>query len=104
MDVGVNYLNVLPTLIMINSLVENLPEVSEKMLRHHVPEDFRDIGETYFDALVCRLIVLIARAAQKPTTIRLTSVHLSCKLLQWLHAKFSDSLGSTLAYFTMLRK
>lgn len=81
-----------------NSLVENLPEVSEKMLRHHVPKDFRDIGETYFDALVCRLIVLIARAAQKPTTIRLTSVHLSCKLLQWLHAKFSDSLGSTLSF------
>ena len=93
LDVDINYLNVLPTLIMINSMVENMPEVSENMFRTHVPEDFRRSGETYFDALVSRLINLVSKAAQKPTTIRLTSVYLSCKLLQWLHAKFSDSYG-----------
>lgn len=36
LDVGINYLNVLPTLIFLNSMFLNLPEVSRSILTHQM--------------------------------------------------------------------
>ena len=35
---------------------------------------------------------LIFRATEKPSTIRLTSVHCICNIIHWLHNNLSDSI------------
>jgi len=77
-----NYLNVLPTLLFVNSMVSNLNDTSQLMMNHENPADAekRSYAECFFE----KLIRLLQKAASKPTSIRLITVSLACNIIEWL--------------------
>ncbi|CAG5089312.1 Oidioi.mRNA.OKI2018_I69.PAR.g12170.t1.cds [Oikopleura dioica] len=78
-----NYLNVLPTLLFVNSMVSNLNDTSQLMMNHENPADAEK--HSYGDCLFEKLIRLLEKAVSKPTSIRLITVSLACNIIEWLN-------------------